>query len=50
MKYEYDGIFKCCSECKVKECDPESCGMAETEIMMDQMDGYYEDVIDLFDL
>ncbi len=50
MKDEYNGIFKCCFGCKVKECDPENCSMTETEIMMDQMDSYYEDVIDLFDL
>ncbi|HJD45833.1 MAG TPA: hypothetical protein H9909_03215 [Candidatus Mediterraneibacter norfolkensis] len=50
MSKEYEGILKCCSGCKMEECDPENCNMAETEIMMDQMDSYYEDVIDLFDL
>lgn len=47
MTEEYDGVFRCCIGCgQYSTCDPEYCGKVEAEIMMEQLDEYYETVMD----
>lgn len=46
MEKEYEGLFNCCDGCDRKDdCNPENCGKFESEILMEQMDTYYDDVM-----